>query len=137
MIDQTDIEIVRLLENNSKIQLQEIGALVHMTGQAVKNRIVRLEKLGVIEGYTIKVNLAKLGQEMTAFITVFMKSNNHAAFYKFVSDSNCISDVHRISGEGCYLLKVSVSNQKELADLLDNILLHGNYKVNLSIGKLK
>lgn len=137
MIDQTDIEIVKLLESDARIQLQEIGALVHLTGQAVKNRIVKLERLGVIEGYTIKVNQSKFGREMTAFVTVFMKSNNHAPFYKFVRDNICISDAHRISGEGCYLLKVSVSNQQKLTDLLDNILQFGNYKVNLSIGKLK
>ena len=137
MIDQTDIEILKLLESNSKMQLQEIGAIVHLTGQAVKNRIIRLEKLGVIEGYTIKVNQAKLGLEMTAFITVFMKSSNHAAFHKFVRDNISISEVHRISGEGCYLLRVSVENQQELTALLDSILPYGNYKVNLSIGILK
>ncbi len=137
MIDQTDRDIIKLLESNSKIQLQEIGSVVHLTGQAVKNRIVRLEKLGVIEGYTVKVNMAKLGFEMTAFVTVYMNSNNHADFQKFVSANICISDVHRISGEGCYLMKVSVANQQELSDLLDKILQYGNYKVNLSIGKLK
>ena len=137
MIDQTDIEIIKLLESNCKMQLQEIGAIVHLTGQAVKNRIIRLEKLGIIEGYTIKVNPTKMGKAMTAFVTVYMKSNNHAAFHKFVKDNIYISEVHRVSGEGCYLLKVSVENQQELTALLDDILQHGNYKVNLSINKLK
>ena len=137
MIDQTDFEIVKLLESNSRLQLQDIGEIVHLTGQAVKNRIVKLEKLGIIKGYTINVNFAKLGLGMIAFVTVFMKNNDHAAFHRFVRDNICISEVHRISGEGCYLLKVAIANQEKLTDLLDSILQYGNYKVNLSIGQVK
>lgn len=52
MLDQTDLKILELLLSNSRMQWQEIGEQVHLTGQAVKNRIDRMEKLGVIEGYT-------------------------------------------------------------------------------------
>jgi Lrp/AsnC family leucine-responsive transcriptional regulator len=137
MIDPTDIEIIKLLESNCKTQLQEIGAMVHLTGQAVKNRIIRLEKLGIIEGYSAKINSEKLGRKITAYVTVYMKSNDHPAFQKFAGDNICISEVYRISGDGCYLLKISAADQNELTELLDNILKYGNYKVNLSIGKLK
>ena len=44
MFDETDIEIIKALQNNSKIQLQELGNMVHLTGQAVRNRITRMEK---------------------------------------------------------------------------------------------
>jgi len=137
MIDQTDIEIIKLLTQNSRMQWLEIGEIVHLTGQAVKNRINRLEKLGVIEGYTVKLNLSKLGWEVTAYVTVFMKTADHIAFQKYLRDSNLIFEAHRISGEGCYLLKVHASNKQELIDFLDDILQFGNYKVNLSIDKIK
>jgi Lrp/AsnC family leucine-responsive transcriptional regulator len=53
MIDAIDIEIIRCLQSNSRIQWKQIGEQIHMTGQAVANRIQRLEELGVIEGYTV------------------------------------------------------------------------------------
>ncbi len=137
MLDQTDIEIIKLLQDNSRVQLQEIGNAVHLTGQAVRNRIARLEKMGIIEGYTIKTNPAKLGQELTAFVTVFMKTNNHALLHKFVRDNILITEAYRISGEGCYYLKVAVESHTQLEELLDGILQFGNYKVNLSIGRIK
>ena len=137
MVDQTDLAIIKLLTQNSRMQWQEIGDTVHLTGQAVKNRITRLEKLGIIEGYTVKVNSSKLGMEVTAFVTVFMKTTDHIAFQKYLRDSDFIFEAHRISGEGCYLMKVQTSCQQELIDFLDNILRFGNYKVNLSIEKLK
>ncbi len=137
MFDETDIEIIKILQNNSRIKYQDIGEMVHLTGQAVKNRMARLEKLGIIEGYSIKTNLSKLGQGITAFITIYMKTNNHAAFHKYVRDSILISEAHRISGEGCYILKVSVSSHQQLEELLDGVLQFGNYKVNMSISGIK
>lgn len=137
MLDETDREIIKLLEDNSRMQLQEIGNRVHMTGQAVRNRIDRLEKAGVIEGYTVKTNTAKLGKEISAFVTVYMKNNNHAALHKFIRDHTGIREAHRIGGEGCYLLKVAVASHQELTELLDGILEYANYKVNLSISRLK
>jgi Lrp/AsnC family leucine-responsive transcriptional regulator len=48
-----------------------------------------------------------------------------------------ISEVHRVSGEGCYRLKAELSSHEELNALLAAILQHGNYRVNLSIGQIK
>ena len=137
MIDQTDLQILNLLTKNSRMQLQEIGEEVHLTGQAVRNRINRMEKLGVIEGYTIKINSKMLGEELTAFITIFMKTTNHSSFQKFVLNNKLISEANRISGDGCYLLKVTTSTQEEIVGLLDGILKYGNYRLNLSIENIK
>lgn len=137
MLDHTDIQIINLLLKNSRMQWQDIGEEVHLTGQAVKNRINRLEKLGVIEGYTIKVNPQAMGISLTAFITIFMKTTDHMSFHKFVQSKPLICEAHRISGEGCYLLKVNASTQVEILGLLDEILHFGNYKVNLSIANIR
>lgn len=137
MLDQTDKRILSLLTENSRMQLQEIGEEVHLTGQAVGNRIRRLEKLGVIEKYTVKINASKAGGEFTAFITVFMKTNDHEAFRRFAAHSTYITELHKISGEGCYLFKATASSQNEIAGLLDEVLKFGNYKVNLSIEQIK
>lgn len=137
MLDDTDMQILNLLKENSRIQWQEIGEKVHLTGQAVRNRINRMEKLDVIEGYTVKINSAMLGKKITAFITVFMKTADHAAFQKYIHNNLLITAANRISGEGCYLLKVTATEQKDLVELLDEILRFGNYKVNISIEKVK
>lgn len=137
MIDRTDMEIIRLLQENSRLQWKEIGQKVHLTGQAVAARIRKLEDLGVIEGFTVKLSREKLGKPITAFITVCMKTCGHSAFQRFAENHEMIVEAHRISGEGCYLLEVNVSTREELNRLLDEVLMHGNYRINLSIGKVK
>lgn len=137
MLDQTDFHIISLLKKNSRIQWREIGEIVHLTGQAVANRIHRMEDLGIIEGYTINLNQNKLGKSLIAFITVFMKTTEHLSFQNFINDRSEVLEANRISGDGCYLLKVNVSNEQELMNMLDEILRYGNYRINISIGKIK
>jgi len=137
MLDQTDFQILSLLIKNSRMQWQEIGEEVHLTGQAVKNRIIKMENEGVIEGYTVNLNSAIMGKDVTAFITIFMKTTDHLSFKKYINNNSLVTEAHRISGEGCYMLKLTASNQAEIVDFLDDILKYGNYKLNLSIQNIK
>jgi Lrp/AsnC family leucine-responsive transcriptional regulator len=137
MLDQTDLSILKMLQKNGRMQWREIGEEVHLTGQAVGNRIRRMEEMGVIRGYTAVIDPAKLGPILTALVTIFMKSTDHLRFQQFIREREEIVEAHRVSGEGCYSLKVQVRDQAALNDLLDAILEYGNYRVNLSIGQLK
>ena len=137
MLDKTDKCILNLLTKNSRMQWREIGEEVHLTGQAVRNRISKMEKSGIIEGYTIKTKSVITGKEVTAFITVFMKTTDHLAFQNYICNNSLITEAHRISGEGCYMLKVTAATQMQIVELLDQILRYGNYKINLSIQNIK
>lgn len=136
MLDSTDWQILRCLQADSRMQWQEIGKLVHLTGQAVSARIRRMQEEGIIQSFTVTLDHTKLGLPLLAFITVFMTSANHAAFQRFVKSQPGIEEIHRVSGEGCYWLKARMENQQQLNTLLDGILAHGNYKVNLSIDRI-
>lgn len=70
-------------------------------------------------------------------ITVYMNSPNHEAFRQFLSQEPLVTEAHRISGEGCYWLRAEVASHDELNTLLERILRYGNYRINLSIGKVK
>lgn len=137
MLDNTDLEILKLLKSNCKMQFRDIGEVVHLTGQAVSNRISRMEHLGVIKGYTVLLDEKMLNKSLTAYITIFMKTTNHEVFCKFLSTNESVLEANRISGEGCYMLKIQVNSQEDLNDFLDSVLKYGNYRVNISIGKIK
>lgn len=135
-MDQIDFQILRILQENSRKSWKEIGELLHMSGQGIGNRIHRMENEGVIEKFTVIINDAKIGKTIQAFITVFMKTTAHHHFHSYIRKNPAIIEAHKISGEGCYLLKASVSSHEELNAMLDDILKYGNYRVNLSIGKI-
>jgi Lrp/AsnC family transcriptional regulator, leucine-responsive regulatory protein len=136
-LDNIDFQILRLLSENSRIQWKDLGEQIHMTGQAVGNRIKKLEDNGVIKAYSLIVDEMKLGLSYTAFIIIYMKTPNHVSFIRFMNDRNEVVEVHRVSGEGCYHLKIKVNSQEQLNLFLDKILEYGNYSLHLSIQEIK
>ncbi|MFD1990460.1 Lrp/AsnC family transcriptional regulator [Paenibacillus nicotianae] len=136
-LDHTDYQILRILSENSRIPWKDLGEQIHMTGQAVDNRIKKLEDNGVIHFYSLIVNEFKLGLAYTAFVIITMNSANHKSFIRFISERNEVIETHRISGNGCYHVTLKVSSQEQLNDFLDTLLVHGNYSLNLSIQKMK
>lgn len=137
MLDQTDLQIIRYLSSKGRSQWKEIGTAVSLSGQAVADRVHRMEDLGIIEGYTVMVNESMVGNTVAAIITVFLKSSEHDSFVHFIHRSKEVQEAHRVSGEGCYMLKTLFRNTDGLDRFLENLLQYGNYKVSISINRIK
>jgi Lrp/AsnC family leucine-responsive transcriptional regulator len=138
LIDDTDYRILQLLIEDSTQSHKDIGVLVHLTGQAVGARIRRMRELEIIEGYTVRWNPLKTGQNVHAFITVFLSSNSaHPPFQAFAKNHASVTELYRISGEGCYWMRVRTVSQEALGAFLDELLEYGNYRVNLDMGQIK
>ena len=134
-MDLVDKKIIELLKEDSKKNFKSIGKITHMTGQAVGNRVRKLEEEGIIEGYTIRVNTQKQGC-ISAYIMVFMKSNDHYRMKQFIKEKKEIAEAMRISGECCYLLKAEANSHEALNELCDQILKFANYKINIVTEKI-
>jgi len=137
MLDQTDKRILEELSENSRITMKELGERVHLTGQAAATRVAKLEDNGVIEGYTIRVNQAKLGCLIHALITVFTKSTSHKPYLSFIStQEKYILNNYKISGDGCYFLECRFPSNEILDQFLVELNEHANYKLSIVINKL-
>lgn len=136
-VDEMDLQILQHLVENSARSNKEIGTLVHLSGQAVGLRIRKLQDMGVIEGYTLRCNTTRLGQ-IQAFVTLYMNTaSGHHTFLAFIKEQPQVQEVHRISGEGCYWIRVYTATMTELNTLMDQLLPYGNFKINLSIEQLQ
>lgn len=136
MLDNTDLQILEELSKNSRIKMKELGEKVHLTGQAASARVAKLEDLGVIEGYTIKVNEEKLGNAVHAIIHIFMRSPHHQAYLEFVENQKpYVINNYKTSGESCYILECKVPSNKVLDEFLINLSKHAGYKVSIVINK--
>lgn len=136
-LNKIDFQILRLLSENSRIQWKDLGEQIHMSGQAVGNRIKKLEDSGVIKAYSLIVDEMKLGFSYTAFVIIYMKTANHGKFIDFLNERQEVIEAHRVSGEGCYHLKIKVASQEQLNLFLNATLDYGNYTLYLSIKEIK
>jgi len=82
------INIIEELSRNSRITMKELGEKVHLTGPAVSARVTKLEESGVIENYTVKLNMEKLGFSIHAFLIIITQNLNHKPYLSFYDLSN-------------------------------------------------
>lgn len=135
-MDQTDLLILEELSRNSRITMKELGEKVHLTGQAAASRVAKLEDNGILEGYTIKVNQAKLGCLLHAFITVFTLTHNHQPMLAYIrSQESYVLNNYKISGGGCYLLECRFPSNEHADQFLEGLNEYANYKLSLVIKK--
>ncbi|MDY6084587.1 MAG: Lrp/AsnC family transcriptional regulator [Dialister sp.] len=83
-LDETDIKIIAELRRNSRISMTDMGKRVFLTSQAVKNRLERLQDLGVVERYTVNVNCPIFGYTVHGVFDVDMPKEWEKSFCDFV-----------------------------------------------------
>ena len=71
-IDNIDREILSILQSDGRIAWQTLGDRVHLSPNAVADRVRRLTKSGVITGFGARINQAALGRSLEAVIDARM-----------------------------------------------------------------
>ena len=107
MIDETDRQILSILQQNARTSNAEIARQVSMAPSAVLERIRRLESRGVIQGYEARISPEALGLDVLAF--VFVRSTDfdgEARTAEVLASIPEVLEAHHIAGEDCFLLKV-------------------------------
>jgi DNA-binding Lrp family transcriptional regulator len=67
-LDATDWRILEQLQTDGRLSYNELGRRVSLSPPAVAERVRRLEELGVITGYQARVDPARAGLPLTAFV---------------------------------------------------------------------
>jgi DNA-binding Lrp family transcriptional regulator len=121
-MDETDQEIVALLRQNARQSYQTIGHHVHLSAPAVKRRVDRLEREGVILGYTAIVNPPAFGWHAEAFVDLYCDGKMPAdAIKNAVMDEPRVVAAHTVAGESSALLHVMAEDTKDLEQVLERI----------------
>ncbi|MGL5066358.1 MAG: Lrp/AsnC family transcriptional regulator [Sarcina sp.] len=135
-IDDIDIKILKLLEENSKQSLKEIGEKLHMTGQAIGFRVTKLVEMNIIKNFTISINKSKL-HITTSFIKVYMTTHNHSRIKNLISKKTEITEAFRVAGDGCYILRIETINNTQLNQIIDEINEFANYQISNVLSNIK
>ena len=69
-MDDTDRRLLRLLQQDGRMTNVELARRANMSQAATHERVRRLQQDGVIEGYTVRLNPAKLGRGLLVFVEI-------------------------------------------------------------------
>lgn len=114
-LDETDLDIIRVLQENCRLSVRELSAKVHRSPTPVFERLRRLESEGIIKSYGARIDMEKIGRGFTIFCNVKLKQINtdiHTEFSEEVDKMIEVSECYNVSGKFDYLLKVQVPDMK-------------------------
>jgi len=120
-LDKFDISILEALQRDARMSLQELSAQVGLTSSPCWTRIKRMEEAGVIEGYSVRVNAAKLGLADTVIVQATLDSHSDAALIEFgeaLADIPEVLDAYLVSGDYDYFIRIAVSDTRDYERLL-------------------
>lgn len=118
-MDAIDAELLRILREDARTSYQALGAAVGLSANAVAGRIRRMERDGVIAGFTVVTRAAAMGRDVEALVDVRLASDqDDAGFEAAVARLPAVvEDVH-LTGGTDHQLRVACRDVAELNELL-------------------
>jgi Lrp/AsnC family transcriptional regulator for asnA, asnC and gidA len=98
-IDAVDYKILNLLEENSRLSFNKIATKAEISVGTAYNRIKNLEAKGLVRGYSVVVDSAKLGYALTAVIFVQAEGSHLSAVEKEIAKDSSVVAVYDVTGE--------------------------------------
>jgi Lrp/AsnC family transcriptional regulator, leucine-responsive regulatory protein len=119
MIDDVSMKILKILQKKARIPNVEVARQVGMAPSAVLERIRKLEKMGIIDGYEVRLNPERFGKSQVAFI--YVQTSGKDGTPRLVDTLAAIpqvQEIHYVAGRDSYLLKVRETDTQSLGRLV-------------------
>lgn len=123
MIDASDRKILDYLQKDSKITTKELSLYLNLSSTAVYERIKKMERNGVIEEYSIRLNNSLVDKGFVVFCQIKLKEHRNEYLVKFEREVIKFSEVlecYNVSGNYDYLLKIMVADMKGYHNFLND-----------------
>ncbi|MBZ6494926.1 AsnC family transcriptional regulator [Natrinema longum] len=92
-LDETDMEILRLLGDDARRPYSELAEAVDLSGPAVSDRVERLEETGIIERFTVAVDQSQLRAGVPIFVQATVPAETVSDCKTAVMDADAVEHV--------------------------------------------
>jgi DNA-binding Lrp family transcriptional regulator len=98
-LDAVDLQIIRALEEDSRVSLRKLAHKIGLTPNILHNRIKSLEQEGIILGYAPIVDSTQMGYALTAIIMIQVEGGHMLEVEAEIAKENNVLSVYDITGE--------------------------------------
>ena len=124
-LDQRDIAILKVIGEQGRITKAALAERVGLSASPCWERLKKLEKAGLIEGYGARINLKKLAAHVTVFVAAELSDHTAASFQRFeraVQRQEEITACWALGGGFDYLLQIVARDIDAYQRLIDELL---------------
>lgn len=115
MLDSIDRQIVSLLRANGRASFASIGAAVGLSPHGTADRVRRLQRDGVILGFTTLIDFGSVGRSFDAFVDVRLApSTDSEEFERFVAKLPAVRELAFLTGRFDFQLRLACRDAEDL-----------------------
>lgn len=124
-LDEIDLRLLAALQERGRATYAELGASVGLKPPATFERVRSLESRGILRNYGARLDAAKLGLPLVAYVSCFTTPESGQGGYEELIGSIAalpeVLEIHSVAGDESYILKVLTRSTTHLDDLLTRI----------------
>ncbi|ALM53377.1 Lrp/AsnC family transcriptional regulator [Halomonas huangheensis] len=120
-LDRFDLKLLQALQHDARLTLGALSEAVNLSPSQCSRRLARLEREGVIQGYSLRLDPQALGLAVTAFIFISVDKSRmehpHDAVAALLTRDE-VTECHTVTGNHDFLIKVVVESLGALSTFL-------------------
>lgn len=121
-LDRYDLKILDILSRDGRITKSKLAEAINLSVSPCWERVKRLEKAGVIEGYTARINAGVLVPRNPVWVQIELKQHNAESFARFealVMQTPEVTECVAVGGGVDYLVKFEARTIDSYQRLMD------------------
>lgn len=127
-IDQTDIELLSALQENSHQSCRQLAKKINVSSPIASERVKILESKGLLKGYTAILDHAKMGYELTVIIFIQAEANYVKDLANELSQITNVITVYEITGDFDIAAVVKLRGRENLNILIKALMVTPHIK---------
>jgi DNA-binding Lrp family transcriptional regulator len=97
-LDDIDRQLIALLRDDARMSVVTLAKHLRVARATVQNRLTRLEKSGVIVGYTVRLKPAAEAHRIRALLSIAVEGNRAADVLKVLRGHPNVATIHSTNG---------------------------------------
>jgi Lrp/AsnC family leucine-responsive transcriptional regulator len=133
-MDALDHRILRILVDDARRPYAEVARQLGVSQPTVAERVRRMEERGVIRGATLRLDAAKLGFPIQAFIRLVSTPQAQLRVEQIAASMPQVLEVARVTGEDCLVIRAALRSVGELSELIGHFSPYGTSNTSIVLG---
>ena len=121
-LDETDVKILRTLLSDARLSSRQISKQCGVSIGTVLSRVKKMEKEGIIKGYSALLNQEKLGYELTVVSEITVSKGRLLEMENEIARLPNVCCVYDVTGLIDAMIVAKFKNRKELGKFTKRLL---------------
>jgi len=117
-VDKLDLEILRMLQGDSRIPFTEIAQKLKLSESTIRKRVQALQKKGVIKKFTIEIDPSTIGIRAVAIVGVDMDPTELLTAAQKLCEIKEVRSVATSTGDHMIMTEIWTKDGRELTKLI-------------------